>query len=106
MFLPVLLPVVLFIHSHITPLFGEMTEEIQREIKSLRSFLGAKVNTRLYRFILIKIQNTFNFTVNNSLIYASLIPTIHMTLFIFFRDFPPIAIKTEFHLKINIKFII
>lgn len=42
-----LLPIVLFVTSHITPLLGEMTEEgTQREIKSLRSLLDAKVNAR------------------------------------------------------------
>lgn len=42
-----MLLLVLFVTSHITPLLGEMREEgTQREIKSLRSLLDAKVNAR------------------------------------------------------------
>lgn len=38
---------VLLNHSHITLLFGEVTEVgMQREIKSFRSLSGAKINTR------------------------------------------------------------
>lgn len=59
---PSALAIVLFTHFHFLLLFGERTEEgMQREIKSLRSLLGAKVNTRQVTtkgsiFTLIKIK--------------------------------------------------
>lgn len=103
---------VLFNHSHITLLFGKVTEAGCRgksshlDHRAMPRSIPGKWRLTVLWIHSDKNESAFISTLTSSLIYASLTPTIGMVIFISFIDFSPMAIKTKLHWKINIKFII